>query len=469
MGTIRKQHHAFIIFLLVAVLCLTATSAVMAYDVTPSPVTTVRSGDIITLQINGLAATNVFTYRITSTDLDTLANTATFSNVNMPFGFTAGSATTTLTTTGLLGDATLDVVRLGDGSAVTLTGPSPITSHNNIRADHYDISITGTRNPGSNVGIDYSVTGTVAGPIVGAQILSFTVTNIDLGHLTIEIPGATPAFTQTFTIPAQEGSPGGSDSGGGGGAPAGGPTGPSAPVEVPALLAPPGITGTSVAIQHNEEGKALADYSIVTDPASGTSATVDISTGTTIVNGPGQPNAGQPVGEITVTPLDPATVTAATVDQSGVFSFSGMSVECEPTGAQFSGGTATISFSMTPAQWAQALVAVQGNTAALTIQTFDPVTNAWVSLETIVDPTTHTVSTQVTHFSMFALFYKTAEPAAPSPQTFGQLMTPTPTSTAVTSAPVTTPVKTMLAPPSTTPSPGIFDNIWDWIRQALGR
>jgi hypothetical protein len=171
---------------------------------------------------------------------------------------------------------------------------------------------------------------------------------------------------------------------------------------------------------------------------------VGISKGTTVLS-----NTGQAVGSVSVTPMDVASVPAT----SGAFSFSGLAVECEPTGAQFTNGAATISFTLNAAQWAVALSKVNGNTAAMTIQTYDPVSKSWVEVPTQVDPITHTVSAQVTHFSMYALIYMTA-PASATPQTIGNLVQQTPL--APGAAGTAAPVNTLQAPPVTTPtSPGL--------------
>lgn len=461
---------------LVALFCCALVPAVSAFTATstsPADGAPIYSGTTINVHIDGLAVGNSFTYRITSSNLDTTGNTVTLSNVNMPFTFADGLTTTSLTTTGITGPAKLTVKRLSDSTEVTATN-NPITLKNNIKKDNYDVSITGTKS-GGNVGIDYSVTGTVGAVDSPSNDLSFTVTGVNTGTITITVTeGATTRLEKSYgiTIPPAPPSPNGGTDSEPGGAPAEAPAGPAAPQQQgPAQLAPmQGTTATTATIQHNEQGQALADYSIATDPTGGVASQVDISAGTTIVMGPETPNAGQPVGEISVTPLDPATVTAATAT-SGTFSFSGLSVECEPTGATFSGGSATISFSMTAAQWAEALSQVNGNTAAMTIQTFDPATNAWVDVPTIVDPVTHTVSAQVTHFSIYALFYKNEGAAQTSTKTIGELAQVTPFQPRVTTAaPAVTPAPTQMAPVATpTQQGGIFDGIVNWFNSLFGK
>jgi len=454
MSSLRKQYPELFLLLFIAALCLATVPAASAFTATlvspANPGNPMSNGDVVSIQINGLAAGDVFTYRITSSNLDTVGNTATLSNVNMPFSFADGTSSTTLTTTGIVGSATLTVTRLSDSSQVILTA-SPITSASNIKQDTYDVSITGTK-AGGSIGIDYQVSGTVAAPVNNPSTLSFSVTNVNSGDFKVEVlDGGTPRLSQTLTVgfpPTPTPTPGSSEGGGGGGAgPAPGP-GP-APAPAP-LLAPPGVSPTTTTIEV-QDGKVAADYSLATDPAAGFSATLDISKGTTAVTA-----TGQTVTEVSVTPLDPeavdqAALVEAAAAQGGVYSFSGMSVECEPSGAQFTGGSVTISFSLTPEQWAAALDKVNGNTAGMTIGFYDATTKSWIDVPTTVDPVTHTVSAQVTHFSIFALYY-IAPQETPTPQTYGQMMQATPAGTA---APGAAPAKTMLAPPSTTETPAL--------------
>jgi hypothetical protein len=469
----RRIDYLLAVVFAVVVCCalVPAASAFTATSTAPADGADIHSGTTITIHIDGLAVTDSFKYQITSSNLDTPTNSVTLSSVTMPFTFSDGTASTSLTTTGISGPATLTVRRLSDSTELVLSGNNPITSSKNIKKDNYFVSITGTKT-GDPLGIDYSVAGTVGALDSPSNDLSFTLADVNSGSITIKIfEGATSRFEKTYAItlydPPRPG--GGGDDTGVGGAPAA-PEAPAAPVMAMEQLAPmQGTTPTTATIAHNEEGKALADYSIATDPAAGFSSQIDINAGTTIVMGPETPNPGQPVSEISITPLDPATVTAATAT-SGTFSFSGLSVECEPTGATFSGGTATISFSMTGAQWAEALSQVNGNIAAMTIQTFDPATNAWVEVPTVVDPVTHTVSAQVTHFSMYALFYK-SEAAGESVKTIGELAQVTPVQTRMTTAaPVVTPAPTQMAPVETPAQQGgIFDGIINWFNSLFGK
>ena len=448
MDCTNKRYRIFTTALFVACILLAAIPAVSAYTVSTvtNPATSLNSGDVITVKITGLSVGNTFKYRLFSNDLDTPGDSVITNSVTLPFGFNP-NPTTSLSTTGYNLPINPLTISYNSGAAYIpgiAAGTNPITLNKNIGAGTYDVSLQGTKIPGAVTTIDYSVEGTVATiPAPGDQTLSFTLKNVNTGHITIDIPNAVPAYNQQYTItlpPTPTPTPGPTPDTSGDS----GPSGPAAPA-APALLAPPGISPTTVTLQHNQEGQALADYVIETDPAAGFSSALGISAGTTVVS-----STGQPVSEISVTPLDPAVVTDIAAAQGGVFSFSGFSVECGPSGTQFSGGTATVSFSLTPAQWAEALGKVNGNTQAMTVQFYDPVAKSWVEVPTVVDPVTHTVSAQVTHFSIYALFYKSTNEVSTSPQTYGNLVSPTPTSMP---APITS--KPMLAPPSTTETPGL--------------
>ncbi|MGB7787874.1 hypothetical protein [Methanoregula sp.] len=457
------KRDVFFGIVLVTLLCLATIPAVSAFTATlVSPAdtnTALHNGNTISIQISGLAVNDQFSYRITSTDLNTAGNSVSLNSVNMPFGFANGLASTSLATTGITGPATLTVTRDSDHSQLLLTGPSPITSASNIKKDTYDVSISGTKS-GSTIGIDYQVSGPVSDAGTNPSTLSFTVPEVTSGHLAVQVmDGPNTVLSETFTIAAPPGptptpapTQAPSYSGGGGGGTGGATGGLLAPQGGQSLLAPPGISATSVTIQHDTGGKVLNDYSVQTDPAAGFSSSVDITTGTTVLT-----SAGQPVDTVSVTPLDPTAVPAAAATQGGVFSFSGLSVECEPSGAQFTGGSATISFSLTPQQWADALTKVNGDTAAMTIQFYDTSAKTWIGIPTTVDPVTHAVTAHVTHFSTYALFYTiTSESASASPQVTASQNTPSaPAGSSVTPASVVTPVNTLNAPPVPTRSPGL--------------
>jgi hypothetical protein len=279
-------------------------------------------------------------------------------------------------------------------------------------------------------------------------------TTFSVGASSITVTAQITHFT-TFGVFSQAPTPDLSASGGGSAAAA-----PAA--AAPAMLAPVGYSATAVTLSHDANGVVSQDYTIETDPAAGFSSAVGISKGTQVISG-----TGQPVGEVSATPLPPGTPNASFSRGGSTFVFSGFSVGCEPAGTRFVGGNATISFSLTPSQWAAALGQVDGNTAAMTIQNYNNVSNTWLPVATTVNTDSHTVSAQITHFSTYAMFYQV------TPQT---VSTSAPTvasqsSQAVgASEPGATPIATMLAPPETTQSPGdqgIVGNFVQWVQHLV--
>jgi len=357
-------------------------------------------------------------------------------------------------------------VSASDGSSISVpSSGNTISTTKNIAKDTYAVTITGTKeSTDAPIGIDYSVSGKASAP-TNPSTLSFTVTNVNTGHLTVEIlQGSTVVYQQTFAIIVRQSTPPSGGSGGSGGASGGAAAVVAAPV-VAAPVVPAGVTATTATLQQNEQGQVLATYEVASDPSAGFSSTLGITAGTAVLN-----PAGQPVSQVSVAPMAAASVPS---NNNAGFSFSGMAVECGPSGTQFS-TPATVSFSMTPTQWAAALAAVNGNTAAMTIQTYDSLTNTWSSIPTTVNPVTRTISAQVSHFSQYALFYEQSTSVATSPKTIGELANlpaSTPASVAPVSTSAATPVNTqpaIVATPTPAQNAGFFDGIANWFAQLFG-
>lgn len=436
----KKSFTRVVIAIFVLLLAgIPAVSAFTATLVSPTDINNVYPGDTVNIQITGLAENDEFTTQLTSTDLATSGGTVTFSNFVMPFGFKTGTATTTLVTTGIPGTTTLSVTdsvpatytKTGDGN------PNTITSDKDITAQTYTtISISGTP-LGSTVGIDYTIGGTdVSASPPSPAYLNFTITGVNTGNLQIRVPGATPAMDKTLRIVARPVS----GSGDGGSNEYGGYITPAAPAPVlPVGLV---INPTEITFQQNEEGRVLAIYNLESDPAAGFSSKVTVPTGTKVLS-----STGEIVTGISVIPIDVAAVPSA---EGGVYSFSGFSLECKPSGATFS-QPVTLVFSLTPAQWAEALSKAGGDPNAMTIQFYDAAAGAWIAVPTTVDSITHQVSASITHFSIYALFYKNSNIAAASPATSME------TSTTYAAPVADTPVGTSIPQPTKSPMmPGIL-------------
>jgi hypothetical protein len=400
-----------------------------------------NSGNPITFQITGIGAGDTFSYQIKSTDLTlSSGNAVKLANVYMPYSL-AGTSTINLGSTGVTGGQVV-LKNLTDATEITKGLSVPYAGTYGFKRGNYDITFSGVPTAGVAQGIDYKVDGTLTANSDATGTLSFMVMNVDSGTLTVTINAGGTTVTKVITI-AKPYSPGPAPTPISGNDVAPGPAAPANPV---ALLAPPGISATSATIK-NPDGVVENDYVIETDPAAGFQASVEINKGT-----PAKKD-GSPVTEISVTPLDPTSVPSTA--QSGVFTFAGEAIECEPTGTSFAPGTATVTFSMTNAEYQAAVAAGK----SMTVQTYNPETKAWEDIGGTMtyDAKTGTwsCSVEVSHFSMYALFYKAAATTpTPTQQTFGQL---TPSAAVPTTAPgvpvaATTPAAKM-APTATQKSP----------------
>jgi len=169
----------------------------------------------------------------------------------------------------------------------------------------------------------------------------------------------------------------------------------------------------SVSLKTNDLGQTLAPYTVETTEESPVNVEVSIPQSTKSLTA-----AGAPLSEVTVTPVSPETVagiTGSTAPPDGaVFAAGGIGVECSPAGATFS-QPVTISFTMSRAQWDDALAQAGGKSQDITIQYYDTAAKSWVSLPTTIDSSTRTVSTTTKHFSFFAVFVKAARTATTAP------------------------------------------------------
>ena len=439
--------------LIIALLCLTSIPVVSAFTATPlTTATQLSPGSTISVQVNDLAVGNFFKYRIYSPNLVMVGNSVT-SSMQMPFGFKDGSSFTSLTTAGLVTPpgATL-TVRTSDGSETTMTSTTnTITSAKNVKKDTYSITMSGTKiSADTLVNIDYSVSGTVSDAGTNPSTLSFALTNVNAGTVTIEISDASGVvMTKTYTVVSPPtstfsgGIPNGGDDTGGAGAPGAG----QGQAQVGPQQAPPADLTTSVTLEHDAAGVTENSYTLSTDQDAGFVASVSVPADTQVLS-----KTGVPVDTISVTPLDSSKVDITALGGKGsIFSFSGQAVLCEPAGTQFtnSQGGVTISFEL-PADY----------TGTPTIQYYDSQTGKWSEIVGTIttDPKTGKsyISVTVNHFSIYALFFKAAlVEAKPTTQTFGQIIgESTPAAGVSPAATAATPAKTQLAPTETAKSPG---------------
>lgn len=149
-----------------------------------------------------------------------------------------------------------------------------------------------------------------------------------------------------------------------------------------------GTTTDKDSLLHDGNGAVLQDTVVCSSPGA---ACLSIPEGTIALTA-----AGTPLDAVNITPLADDEVPPA----GALFSFAGYAFECTPEGATFS-PPITLTITLTAEEW-EALDAGE-----LSIQWYNPETGAWETLETAIDATTHTVSAQVSHFTVFGLFQKT--------------------------------------------------------------
>jgi hypothetical protein len=429
----NRKKSLFLAVIAIVILLLAGIPVASAFTATlisPTDINNVYPGDTVNIKIEGLAIGNTFKTQMISTDLVTSGGTVTFSNFVMPFSLTSGTATVNLTTTTASAGKTTLTVTEGSTPYSKDSTVDSITSINTIRditARTYDITISNTVvSSGSTVGINYAANGSVAAGPPSPAYLNFTITGVNTGHLQILVnDGSSNVMDHTLTIVARPVD----DGGGGGGDDT--PPGYIAPItpQAAALTGGPVIKTNEITFQQNEEGRVLAIYNLESDPAAGFSSKVIVTTGTKILSGTGEIVTG-----ISVTPIDVAAVPSS---EGGVYSFSGFSLECKPSGTTFS-QPVTLVFSLTPAQWAEALSKAGGDPNAMTIQFYDAAAGIWIAVPTTVDSITHQVSASITHFSIYALFFKNSNIVAASPETS---ITPSTTyAVPVANTPVGTPI-----------------------------
>jgi len=132
---------------------------------------------------------------------------------------------------------------------------------------------------------------------------------------------------------------------------------------------------------------------------------------------------GLPLKEVIIQETDDIPASA-----SG-FSFAGHAIEVSPAGAAFDPAI-TLTFQLTEEEWANLPA---GET--FVVRWFNAGTGAWENVPTYVDPTTHRVVSEVTHFSTFAIFMQKAGVAEPTPATTEVPVTTTPVGTETTPVP----------------------------------
>jgi len=332
-----RNRSTLIFGILVAMICLAFVPAASAYTatlVTPASESTfLQSGSSILINLNDLADGDHVTYKITSTDLNFPGNTITLPSTNMPFDFKNGLAQSTLTTTGVDG-ITFTVTKDG-GAAMSKTGTNTVQSAYNIKKGNYVITIDGTKTS-NTLGVDYNVTGTVdtGTGIPNPAALSFTITGVDNGHLTIQVlDGTTSKLSKTFTIapvPTPVPTYSSGDTGGGRSGPAAAAVAAVAPAQL-APVAQQAITG----IINELVSAGAVTTTTLTGGVTTTSLTLDVGSNAGI--------GGTPGGSLSFSPG--TAVTTATGTPAGTIGAASLSLY---SAGISTGGVSYESFGITP-------------------------------------------------------------------------------------------------------------------------
>jgi PGF-CTERM protein len=188
-------------------------------------------------------------------------------------------------------------------------------------------------------------------------------------------------------------------------------------------------TGT---ILTSSEGKVLRETSITSPDGI---ASFTLALGVVALD-----DEGVPIDEISVTNMSEIP----DVPEGAVFTFAGYAYECTPSGAQFT-PAAMLTFSFTEEEWA----ALAGED--LTLRFYNEETAEWEEIPVTIDPVTRTVTAEVSHFTVFALFTQGTAPAeTPTAEATG-----TADAQAETTEPATTAAGTTTVPATEpTQSPG---------------
>jgi hypothetical protein len=168
---------------------------------------------------------------------------------------------------------------------------------------------------------------------------------------------------------------------------------PTPSPNVTATQAPvPADPGTSAKVYTNDQGVVTQATSL---PSTDGRATISISEGLVAMDA-----AGKPLTEITMKALPSGSLPP--VPSGSLFSFAGMAYEIGPDGATFS-QPVQLSLSLPQAQWGQ----------DYSVKSFDKKSGTWQDLPTSFNPSTGTVTVQVSHLCSFALFGQPLSPPSP--------------------------------------------------------
>ena len=188
----------------------------------------------------------------------------------------------------------------------------------------------------------------------------------------------------------------------------------------PASVVEPGVPGAPASADQGQTATIYANPNGVITQATSLQSTNGLATLTVGLGVVAKDANNNPLSSVSIAAVSAENVPALS---GTTLSYSGMTYNLQPDGATFSPAI-SVGFSTPPGQVGQ----------DYTVKSYDQASRTWQDLPTSYDPATGTVTAQVSHFCLFAVFTKMV-PKAP----------------AIASTPVVTPlIPTTIKPPSPT-------------------
>lgn len=368
---------------------LALPAAVAAQTVTITPAT-VNPGQSIGIAFTGLENNDVVRVTITSTNIVHQAGVDWYNltSFNMPFSLATGQLQVTGTN---VNQMRAEVEKGGTLLTYTRTGGPDLTltEDRDFNAGMYAIRVGGqVTDPTQPVGVSLTFVGTAQNVGAGNHNLAFTVSGARSANINVQVLiNGVPKANQNIAIVT-----GGGGGGGGGG---GAPVGPPAPPTVTS------IETTTLAIDATTG--ALANTYVVETPTE--NAQLRLPAGTVA-----QDAAGNALSSVSIN--DIASENVPSQSEGAAFSFAGSAVVGSPAGATFSPAI-TLTFKLTPEQ----ILHMEATGEVPSVQRYNAETGEWEHVPTTYNLVTGTVSAQVDHFSIFAVFYQQVATDVTSPTT----------------------------------------------------
>ena len=415
------------IVILVLLVCTSVVSGAITGATKLLPAGTYISGGDVSINIIGLdpLLNEKVNISFTSTNLRPTATPAIqLTNFPMPFAFVNGWTNISGTN---VQSVTLEVKEQGGGNPSQTSLP-PLNTQYLVKKETYQlIKFSGTPAAAGDVGLTIWMNGTTAVGANNPANLKFTPQGVSSGTLTIGVYNGNTLINSWPLIIGFAPPPDyGSESSGG-----------AAPVAAKAAVVAPAVHPATVPIA--KEGQTLTTLTVSTPTEATVEASVTVEQGTTITD-----PAGNFVNSVSIEQVSIQDVPSM---EGAGFAFAGVAVECGPEGVTFS-EPATLTFSLTQAQWDLALAQANGNPALMEIQYYDKGTQSWVGVPTTVNLATHEVTALVDHFSLFALVIIQAPPATPAAEFTAARVSP-----GLTREPTTLLAKPPVTTPKPTPAP----------------